>query len=455
MNEILAAVIRCAAVAVLALIPAICCWRGLRGGPKWWWAAVLAPLFLPPLVISYAFTLLPWSWTVTDSARAAIYVALLVVRGAALACALRLLLPRTDDPAAWWLRRRHRLGPVAFAGWCLRGPWRGWTLAGCAVFLVTFAEFDLASRLAVTAVDPLNWTVALYDLHVAGRDLVATLGALLPALLCQVPALALLVWVCRGAAPAASHEDPPRPSRLRWPARAWAVFALATIPVLPLVLLASHVGEVGWSAFDLGGGTWRRLATTGVFAAVAAGLALSVVAGLRRAPLALAGVLLPGLLGALALALLVHAGLQLPVMRGLRGTPFPLLAVEALLLAPLALVLLLGRRDRDEAAHCAAQAAGDARLRARLWWHYRARPWFWAWALLSFFSLHEVVAASILEVDGIQSVTVLLYQQMHYGHYAALSARILLLLAVPLAAFCCLRAATIAAARVAIASRAW
>jgi len=140
------------------------------------------------------------------------------------------------------------------------------------------------------------------------------------------------------------------------------------------------------------------------------------------------GVIVPGLLGALVVALLTLALFQLPGLRALYDTPVPLLAALVIILLPGALLL---RRFVD--APRTAQALHLARLAGsrRLVWELDTEPRFAAVALLACWAWFDFTASSILAPTGLTPVFVRLHNLAHYGQTAALSAMLLAAVAAP------------------------
>ena len=161
-----------------------------------------------------------------------------------------------------------------------------------------------------------------------------------------------------------------------------------------------------------------------------------------------------GLLGPLVLSLTILAVVQLPPLLALRDTPLPLLLALALGLVPMAFVLkkVLEMTKYRSALHLARlmQPPGDlpvgspnrmpdrfgvprlrghlkAELQTRrsardLTWHLSTSGKFWTVVLLFVWAYWDLTASSILAPIGMTPVTVRLYNLMHYGQVAALSA---------------------------------
>jgi hypothetical protein len=147
-----------------------------------------------------------------------------------------------------------------------------------------------------------------------------------------------------------------------------------------------------------------------------------------------------GLFGPLLLSLVVLKAVSRPSLAELRSSPVPLLSVLVMLLFPLALALLYlaGRIRATRSQHSASllRATGEAHLRragARLLWHLRARRKAAVIFLLFCWGYWELVAGELLAPPSMQTAPGLLYNQMHYGGTAQLSAMVTVFFALPLA----------------------
>ena len=147
----------------------------------------------------------------------------------------------------------------------------------------------------------------------------------------------------------------------------------------------------------------------------------------HRAALALA---LPGLLGALLLALFVLTAFQFPALHPAYDTPLPLLLALTLLLLPFALPLrwLLDVARGDPALHLARLAGSSALI-----WRLDTRRRWLAAFLLFCWAYFDFTAGSILAPVGLTPVFVRLHNLAHYGQTAVLSAMFLAAFAAPVA----------------------
>lgn len=365
------------------------------------WLCLLAPLLTPSLLISYAAA--PIAQHFTGAALVAFYSALLTLKLASLAALARdffpsplsaeaahcaHLLPRSAIERAWFTVRAA--GPV---------PWATLSI----LFLIAFTDFELASLLAVK-----SWTVMLFDAHIGGLAVAESLRRVAwPVALELAILLPTFLWLRR------AHVAP---------AHAAGSARLAPLAALAALIAALPLARIVWLAVS----GFTSLRTHSIFAAdllvslgFAAGASLGAWLAVRRLPSWCA---LPGLLGALVLSLIILAGIQLPPLRWLRDTPIPLLAVEALLLAPIALLLriLLRSQEPREALHLARMAGSR-----RLLWDLALAPRAAAVALLFTLAYFELTAASILAPLGMTPAFARLHNLAHYGQTAVLSAMLL------------------------------
>jgi ABC-type Fe3+ transport system permease subunit len=143
-----------------------------------------------------------------------------------------------------------------------------------------------------------------------------------------------------------------------------------------------------------------------------------------------------GLLGPLVLSLAVLAAVQLPGLISLRDTPAPLVFTLGLVLLPMALVLkrVLELTGHRSALHLATLMQKSRAVR-ELTWRLNTSEKFWAMVLLFVWAYWDLTASSILAPIGMTPVTVRLYNLMHYGQIAALSAMTCAAFAAPIFIF--------------------
>ncbi len=336
-----------------------------------------------------------------------------------IAVIIRLLIP---PPLSDEARHVHRL--LTGSSWSARirfaargagaGPW----IASGAVFLLAFADFELASLWSIR-----TWTVALFDAQAGGLALPETLR--LAALPLTVE-LCVLALIARCLPRTTERRAPARPEPVA-SAAPWLYLAVSATLVcfLPLIIVASQAAPGLPSlaeSFVLG----RELGASALFAI---GAALSADTLARRNPASAIALGAPGLLGALVVSLFVLVLFQASPLRPIYDTPLPLLLALTLLLLPLALLLGAVRA----APTPALQLARQFRSR-RLIWEMETRPQAAALGLLFCCAWFDFTASSILAPIGLTPVFARLHNLAHYGQTAVLSAMMLAAFAVPVLA---------------------
>jgi ABC-type Fe3+ transport system permease subunit len=237
-------------------------------------------------------------------------------------------------------------------------------------------------------------------------------------------------------------------ARRRTNLAAWCILvstlAIASgYPALRLLsgLLAGF--EVLLENFTLG----RDVLASSLFGGAAAALAWLLAASFlrrgRRARLSLIGGLaLPGLLGPLVLGLAVLTVFQLPGLATVYDTPLPLTFAQTLILLPLALLLRVAvvPTNPDDGVKLAEMLFAARTARARSWssritWYLRGRRLALAIFLLFCWGYYDLTAASLLAPSDMTPVFVRLYNLMHYGESAVLSAMVVVVMTVPILLF--------------------
>ncbi len=313
------------------------------------------------------------------------------------------------------------------------------------MFLISFQEFELASLIGRPA-----WTVWLFDAQVGGLALHESLRlALLPVAM-QFAVLLPIVWWVMASRPSPSlRENAPaattRPGHWRWSV---LIAAIAVVVVIPAFMVGRGTLEGLGRVFQSAGqrnlllkeifvGCGYAL-TAAIISAVAAARLLQRARGSRLARLAIAAVALPGLFGSLVLGLALIELFQQPYLHLLYKTPLALAAGLVLFLFPRAIVLrlLLWSSRRRAGLHLAellskspSKAGRDAAR--ELNWQLKRRAEFWGVGLLAYWGYLELTIAYLLAPVSIVSAPVMLYNQMHFGKNATLSALVLLTVLVP------------------------
>ncbi len=416
------------AFVIAALVPVVSGplsrWLAARRGPprSLAWALLLAPFFTPSLLISYAFSKVFLALIVAPLSREALYVGVLALKLIPIAVMVRVLIP---PPLSDEARHVHRLltgtSWMARLSFAARGAGAGPWIAGGAVFLLAFADFELASLWSIR-----TWTVALFDAQAGGLALPETLR--LAALPLTVE-LCVLALIARGLSRTAERRAPARPEPVA-SAAPWLYLAVsaALVCFLPLIIIAAQAAP-GLPALAESFVLGHELGASALFA-IGAGLSADTLARLaRRNPASALALGAPGLLGALVVSLLVLSLFQMPALRPVYDSPLPLLLALTIVLLPLALLLGAVNSSPTPGLHLARQFRSR-----RLIWEMETRPQAAALGLLFCCAWFDFTASSILAPVGLTPVFARLHNLAHYGQTAVLSAMMLAAFAVPVLA---------------------
>jgi ABC-type Fe3+ transport system permease subunit len=393
------------------------------------WILLLAPYFTPVLLTGYAYANFSLSLIHHPAINTIFYSALLWWKLTPIAAVILHFTPAPISPEAIHCRRLA-LPASKFGDWtflmragCAGGP----VAAFAVVFLFAFAEFEMASLMVVK-----SWTVTLFDAHAGGLALGESLRRMLGPLLCEAAAIATAFVVLgrRQVIPTRRFEGIRAGRRF-----AWCHLLIAFVFVLAIPAAMVLWGTIrGFGLLLENFVLSREIIASLLFAAgasVLAGLAAFVLGAAARGhrmgsifcKTILAAGVVAGLLGPLGLALAILAAVQLPGLISLRDTPVPLVASLGLVLLPIALVLkrVLELSANRSSLHLTTLMQKSRAVR-ELTWRLSTSGKFWAMALLFVWAYWDLTASSILAPIGMTPVTVRLYNLMHYGQIAALSA---------------------------------
>jgi hypothetical protein len=319
------------------------------------------------------------------------------------------------------------------------GPLRAHLPAAALMWLVAFQDFEIASLLNVPA-----WTVWLFDAQAQGIQLGESLRLAVWPLAIQIvvltPALAA-AFRSRQLRPAARCAPPARTRFVQTAAWSYLLVAAAVGVVIPFVLVGQDLPQGlyalirgGRQLFDLG----REIRHGLFFAIVSAVAAMLAGAGLlgrfRKLPPWIQGSLaallaVPGLMSSLAVSLLTLALFQRTPLSVFYGTPIPMIVGLTAFLLPRAMIveLLWKAFRRDEPIHLSrllerSPAAEQREEAGELRWQLYRRRQFWGAALVAWWGYLELTVASLLAPAAMVPATVRLYNQMHFGRNATLTA---------------------------------
>jgi len=415
-----------------------------RRGARFLWLVHLVPFLTPVLLVGYAWSRFSLSLIQHPAWNQALYVFLVWLKLTPVATLALHFAPSAMSPEAAHCHRLLRRGvrspafrrPSALSFW-LHGQGRAAGVALVVVFLLAFGEFEMASLMCIR-----SWTVTLFDAQVGGLALGESLRLAVPGLVCGAALLGLGLTLLFTAPARAIQPAPVRSAMGRAARTAIGLYlfgALAAVTLLPAYLVI----EGTLTGFGLLPETLALAREVG--ASVAFGLAAAACAYLvagwflkGEGRVFAAGLCVPGLLGALVLALLVLALFQLPGVRAAYDTPLPLVLALSLLLFPFGLVLrlLVSALRPGEASHAAsllksARERTVARRGRRVLWHLEGQGKLAVAFLLFCWGYFDVTASAILAPSQMTPVLVRLYNFMHYGQTAALSAMVFVCFAVP------------------------
>ncbi|HEY2250549.1 MAG TPA: hypothetical protein VGH74_05795 [Planctomycetaceae bacterium] len=328
--------------------------------------------------------------------------------------------------------------------------------AASLLFLVAFQEFELASLIGRPA-----WTVWLFDAQAGGLALSESLRLIVLPVVCQCVVIAPLLWMIltRRSNPSMLREHV-RPKSQSAQMALWiiALGGVAVTCVVPAIQVGSET-EAGLRSI-IGNTVQLRMLLKEILIGMAYALAAALVAAViaaglfrkagtsRLAAVGIVAAALPGLAGSLVLCLTLIQLLQLPLARFAYKTPLSLLTGLILFLLPRAMALrfLLSSSGNSTGLHLTRllgeSADSPVRDRAReVAWQMRWRGEFWSVAVLSYWVFFDLTLAYLLAPVTIVSAPVMLYNQMHFGKNAILSALVFLTVLVPVLIFAAAAAA--------------
>ncbi len=384
----------------------------VRGG-RWAWVLLLAPFFTPPLLVSYAYS--KWALALVQSPwmHEGLYASVLALKLIPVATIVRVFVPSPLSAEARFCHRLFSKSPWRErVGFRLRGAGAGPRVAAALVFVLAFADFELASLWSMK-----SWTVAIFDAQAGGLALGETLRLALLPLGIEIAALSLALRVGRGfPVPAPSPKAAPRIGPV-----IFLIASAAVVCAVPLAIVAWQAAQgvhVLTENFVLTG----ELGASVLFAAAGAAAAF-YLSGFARGSLMAA---VPGLLGALVVSLIVLALFQVPPFRIAYDTPLPLAIALTIFLLPLAF-LLRALVDRRSPGLEIARHLGSRRIV----WELEKRPRLVAFGILFCWAYFDFTAAAILAPTRMTLVFVRLHNLAHYGQTSVLSAMMLAAFSVP------------------------
>lgn len=454
---------RTAARAIIAASLATCAGasivRGLRAMPpthrRIMWILLVAVVVAPDLITGYAYSNFALSlarWPVANEISLTLLIA---AKSTAVAAIIALFTPAPAlPPGGRHLLRlaRNRLGWRDRFAILWRGHIDRWLPVWAIAFLYAFQQFELPSLTNSPA-----WTVALFDRQALLPDLSDSadpaIWPLLVELMIVIPLLVSLSRAVQSTRRSVVSMTTPR----SWLAISCgvlaAVFTLSV--VIPWTILLWEASQ-GLSYFQQAGPAlvsyFQQIGTALLFGSLSGVLAWLGAFGLLRLvslprgrflgwPL-LVLVSLPGLCGPLIPSLFAVEFLQTPMGLPWRETIVPTVVVLALMLFPRAILLeVLARLDQKQSALHLAQllkkspSPRQSALGREQLWRLVGFGRYCRISLLIYWGYLDLTVSKMLAPTDMESVTLWLYNFMHYGRNSSLSAMAFVATIAPLGIF--------------------
>jgi len=451
---------------------------------------ILVPFFMPGLVVGYAYRNASLSLVQTPILNELLYLAIVVAQLLPVAVlALEWLPPAALGPSATFClrlanRSRQRLSVVDRVFYVLKNRtdgraenvphWGGWrerlagtlprnVTAGAIAALLCFQEVEVA-----TLMQARGWAEWIFTKQAGGVELVDVWRWLvLPVaygMVLTVPVLWYWTWNRLPSRHSPSHmttgrKQIPKTHSRRNSGRLSAFLIVTSAWLLTVIwpVTSLTIGAIrGAGVLHLRSAIWQEIGDALVLAVTVTSLLAAICWGIgkwqsalpsrssspdpwsRRSVWLLAAIsLLPGLLGSLALGLLIfeicqHIGVQPSY------SPVPLVGGMMLFLLPRAIamqaMLRLGeaRTGVFLAERLAQMAAPRGGWGANILWKLRGAGRFWTLALLFWWSYLELTLPSLLRPAGMAPAPMRLYNFLHYGHIPGLAAMLVLVMSLPL-----------------------
>jgi hypothetical protein len=412
-------------------------------GSRWWFLiALLVPFCFPELLVGYAFRDLAlahpkWAEPLCSGL---LFVRIVPVGAIALLAAP----PSAVDSFAIhcrWLVVQHRGSRrdwIELAKCYWHGPIMRVLPALALMSIVAFQEFELAALLQT-----LSWTDWFVTAQRLGLEQSEMFRQALWPLAWQLPILVgVFCWLNAQRTQTSDdssrlesvHQRPDR--RVYWLGIACVTTFLIAGCLIPL-------GFIGWRTVEgLAMLFKQRSQLLGLIKEIAIAWAVAITAGLTvwaiSARIRNGALGLPGLFGSLLLSLGCVAAFQSSWLYSLYDTPIPWVLALILWLLPRALILRLWLNTlrNNSAIHTALliRPAGgqQSRQASSLLWYLRDQPQFLAQSLVCYWAYCDLPTAYLLAPTGMASGLVRLYNFMHFGRSAALSAEASLFFGIPL-----------------------
>ncbi|QDT42962.1 hypothetical protein Pan241w_30570 [Gimesia alba] len=414
---------------------------------------ILVPLLMPELIVAYAWQLISLKLVHYPFLIELLYSSLVLLKVVPVGIICFCLSPPSAiSPEADFIRKSVR-SPVAQ----ITKPRSQWNFflwktvirtfpIGALLFLLSFQEFEMASLLYQD-----SWTVWIFDAQAGGVPVNQTLSFISGPLLIELILITgVILLLSRLKNQPALNQPFQRPNISRvstilsWGYVLAAFFLIGFVPFI----------FIGWGGVHaLGSLLQNQLQLRGTLQESAWGLVYGLTSGIAAWGLAniffatkqssqikILGCLccLPGLCGALTLALLIASLLLTNYGYWLYDTPLAIILAMVLFLFPRAvfLKLIFLPQTKNDALYLArllsrSKHKTQALKGVQLLWSVNGKMQYWAIAILAFWAYWNVTLSSILAPNKAQPSTVRLYNLMHYGQNSMLSGITFLSLCIP------------------------
>ncbi|QDT88883.1 hypothetical protein [Gimesia algae] len=418
------------------------------------WLLILSPLLVPELIVGYAWSLLTTQLIHFPILAEFVYSSLVLLRVVPVGIICYHMTARTQiSSESDFIRRSASIAGTGIShisvmwGFFLRKTLVRILPVWSLLFLLVFQEFEIASLLYQN-----SWTVWIFDAQAGGVPVRETLVYLIGPLIIEIMLMAGVLALLRNLEQRPHYLQQysgSKVNRLRHLfAGSYLAVATGCVVLIPLVMISwgtlrSLTSVLQKNRLQIMGTLqeciWGLLYAT--MSAIAAWGLASFFFHRNQFPIIKTMGLaccVPGLCGALPLALVIASLFLTQAGDWLYGTPVPVLTGFVLYLFPRAVFLKLVFQKQNEndslfLAHllnqsdCPQQAANGGRLL----WVTKGRPQYWAVAVLAFWVYWDVTISSILAPHSGMTSSVRLYGLMHYGQNSVLSAISLISFCIP------------------------
>ncbi len=422
---------------------------------------LLFPFFMPGLVVGYAYRNASLSLVQSPLVNELLYLAIVVAQLVPVAVlVLEWLPPAALGPSGMYclqlaqpIQRSPSIRKKIRA--LMAGEFPRLATTGAVVALLCFQEVEVA-----TLMQARGWAEWIFTKQAGGVELVDVWGSLvLPVLYgvgLVVPVLGY--WIFRGGEQSGMNSPrTPSPVSERSAINCLANLTVTVAWCLTVVWPAISLMIGAWrgaGVIQLRSAFWREIGDALILAVTVTSLLALMLWGIgkcqsvarreqnssmqsQRVFLIAVVALLPGLLGSLALGLLLFEICQ-QIGWQPSYTPVPLVGGMVLFLLPRAIAMQAmmrwgeARSDVNLAEGLTRHADQRADWGAAILWKLRGAGRFWTMALLFWWSYLELTLPSLLRPAGMAPAPMRLYNFLHYGHIPGLAAMLVLVLAVPL-----------------------